>query len=268
MGKVIFIGAGPGDPELLTLKAARYLRKADVILTDRLVSEVILKQYTNPFAEIVFVGKEGGESKSTAQKRINKLLVCYAYQGKLVIRLKGGDVSLFSNIYDELKTLNEFQVGYEIIPGITAASGAAAYSGIPLTARGYADAVRFLTYHKNEEKSDQYWSELANTKDTLVFYMSARNLTVLANQLNAYHISDEKIITVIEQATTPYQRVFTYTFDQLRKGLLHKDYVSPSLIIIGRVGNLHAEFAWLNNTIETKKYFKSLATEEIQQLVQ
>src|ERR1700730_2639269 len=143
-GKVIISGAGPGDPELVTIKTVRWLQQAEVILTDRLVSAEILNLYANPKAEIIYVGKQCGRGASTPQSTINQLLVKYAKQGKLVVRLKGGDVSVFSNIFDELQTLVGHDIPYEIIPGITAASGAAAYSGIPLTARGYANSVRIL----------------------------------------------------------------------------------------------------------------------------
>lgn len=143
-GKVIIAGAGPGDPELLTIKAFRYLQKADVVLTDRLVSDVIIDEYVNPKAEVLYVGKQCRRGASTPQATINDLMVNYALQGKSVVRLKGGDVSIFSNVLDELQTLSEYGISYEIIPGITAALGAAAYSGIPLTARNNSTAVRFF----------------------------------------------------------------------------------------------------------------------------
>src|SRR5882762_6656398 len=173
--KVIFAGAGPGDPELITLKTVRHLRNADVIITDRLVSETILDSYANPGALILHAGKQRRREGSTPQHIINELLVEYALQGKKVVRLKGGDVSVFSNLLDELQALNRYNIPYEIVPGITAASGAAAYAGIPLTARNHAQAVRFLTFHKNESIQSSYWKELAQTDDTLVFYMSCDN---------------------------------------------------------------------------------------------
>src|SRR5437868_5402235 len=136
-GKVILAAAGPGDPELITAKAIRYLQQADVVLTDRLVSDEILKNYVNPEAEVIYVGKQCRKGFSTPQETINELIVKYAAQQKLVVRLKGGDVSIFSNVLDELETLVAHNISYEIIPGVTAALGAAAYTGIPLTARGY-----------------------------------------------------------------------------------------------------------------------------------
>src|SRR5689334_25354034 len=129
-GKVILAGAGPGDPELLTIKALRYLQRADVVLTDRLVSPVIINEYVNPKAEVLSVGKQCRRGKSTPQATINELMVEYALQGKLVVRLKGGDVSIFSNVLDELEALVTNKIPYEIIPGITAGLGAAAYCGI------------------------------------------------------------------------------------------------------------------------------------------
>src|SRR5580692_7369048 len=149
-GKVIFAGSGPGDPELLTIKAHRFLRCADVVITDRLVSDIILEEYVNKQALVLHVGKQSGNSNSTSQSLINELLVEYAMQGKLIVRLKGGDVTIFSNLLDELSILSEYGIPYEIIPGITAASGAAAYAGIPLTARQYSNAVRFLTYYPSD----------------------------------------------------------------------------------------------------------------------
>jgi len=206
-GKVILAAAGPGDPELITAKAIRYLQQADVVLTDRLVSDDILKSYVNPGAEVIYVGKQCRKGFSTPQQTINELIVEYAAQQKLVVRLKGGDVSIFSNVLDELETLVAHKIPYEIIPGVTAALGAAAYAGIPLTARGYTTAVRFLTYYKSDVVTDEYWRELANTDDTLVFYMSAETADAVVANLIRFGIAKEKLIAVIEQATTPLQNV-------------------------------------------------------------
>src|SRR5579872_6629558 len=172
-GKVILAGAGPGDPELLTIKTLRYLQRADVVIADRLVSPDILRYYTRPDALIIPVGKQGGSAGSTPQASINELLVEYAMRGSLVLRLKGGDVSIFSNVLDELQTLVRHGIPYELVPGVTAALGAAAYAGIPLTARGYATAVRFLTGYHPGAMDNNSWRDLAHTQDTLVFYMSA-----------------------------------------------------------------------------------------------
>jgi uroporphyrin-III C-methyltransferase len=255
--KVIFAGAGPGDPELITMKTIRHLKNADVIITDRLVSEVILDSYANPRALILHAGKQRKREGSTPQHIINELLVEYALQGKKVVRLKGGDVSVFSNLLDELQMLNKYHIPYEIIPGITAACGAAAYAGIPLTARNHAQAVRFLTLHKNEIIQSSYWKELAQTEDTLVFYMSGATTGELVKQLLDHSIDPEKYIAVIEQATTPCQKVFSSRIDQYDQKFGDRNYTSPTLIIIGKVASLHQEFKWLpENESASELYFK------------
>lgn len=256
--KVYLIGAGPGDPDLITVKAIRAITEADVILCDRLVSPEIVDNYVGKETEIVYVGKECSKKASTPQSSINELMVEYALQNKTVARLKGGDVSIFSNILDELQVLKESKIAYEIIPGVTAALGAAAYAGMPLTARGYATSVRFLTYYKSEILTEDYWKEIAETNDTLVFYMSVGNLTNLVDKFKEYGISSEKKIAVIEQATTPFQKVYTSSFEDFAQKLGHKLFASPSLVVIGKIVNLHEEFSWLQNTDEEGLYFKSI----------
>jgi uroporphyrin-III C-methyltransferase/precorrin-2 dehydrogenase/sirohydrochlorin ferrochelatase/uroporphyrin-III C-methyltransferase len=258
--KVILAGAGPGDPELITVKAVRYLELADVVLTDRLVSEEILQAYVRKDAEIIRVGKQCRRGVSTPQRTINELLVEYALQNKLVVRLKGGDVSIFSNIMDELETLVANNIPYEIVPGITAALGAAATAGIPLTARGYSTAVRFVTYYKSDIVTDEYWKELANTDDTLIFYMSSETLDTVAQKLTANNISEDKLLAVIEQATTPFQKVHTSNLYEYDKKLKDQSFISPSLVIIGKVVSLHKEFAWLTNSSSSEYYFKPITS--------
>ncbi|MEW7400527.1 uroporphyrinogen-III C-methyltransferase [Elizabethkingia anophelis] len=256
--KVYLIGAGPGDPDLITVKAIRAITEADVILCDRLVSPEIVDNYVGKKTEIVYVGKECSKKASTPQSSINELMVEYALQNKTVARLKGGDVSIFSNILDELQVLKENKIAYEIIPGVTAALGAAAYAGMPLTARGYATSVRFLTYYKSEILTEDYWKEIAETNDTLVFYMSVGNLTNLVDKFKEYDVSSEKKIAVIEQATTPFQKVYTSSFEDFAQKLGHKLFASPSLVVIGKIVNLHEEFSWLQNTDSEGLYFKSI----------
>jgi uroporphyrin-III C-methyltransferase len=257
-GKVIIAGAGPGDPELLTPKALRWLQLADVIITDRLVSDVILNEYANKNAQILHVGKQCSKGASTPQEVINELLIDYALQGKLVVRLKGGDVSFFSNVFDELMTLVRHKIEYEIIPGVTAASGAAAYSGIPLTARNYSNAVRFITYYKTELLNDDYWKELAKTEDSLVFYMSSDATDTIVEKLIANNISPEIHIAIIEQATTPLQNVYCSSVYEYAKKFQHSSYVSPTLVIIGKVVALHEQFQWLTNSGSKQNYFSPL----------
>jgi uroporphyrin-III C-methyltransferase len=255
-GKVILAGAGPGDPELLTIKVARYLQQADVVLTDRLVSEDILKAYVRKDAELVYVGKQCRRGASTPQETINELLVEYAEQGKLIVRLKGGDVSIFSNILDELEVLAAHHIPYEIIPGVTAALGAAACAGIPLTARGYSTAVRLLTYYKSDVVTEDYWKELAATDDTLVFYMSSETLEGVVANLTKNNIAANKLLAVIEQATTPLQNVYVTNIYEYNGQLKGKKFISPSLVIIGKVVGLHEQFNWLANSNSREEYFK------------
>lgn len=252
-GKVIIAGAGPGDPELITLKTLRYLQQAEVVLADRLVSEEVLNCYVNPRADIVYVGKQCRRGASTPQATINELMVLYANEGKLVVRLKGGDVSIFSNVLDELETLTAHEIPYEIIPGVTAALGAAAYAGIPLTARGYSTAVRFVTYYKSDVVTDEYWHELANTSDTLVFYMSAETLGSVVRNLLGHGITTDKKLAVIEQATTPEQRVKVSALDEYTDDT----YISPTIAIIGKVVELNEKFGWVENKERPSEYFTS-----------
>jgi uroporphyrin-III C-methyltransferase/precorrin-2 dehydrogenase/sirohydrochlorin ferrochelatase/uroporphyrin-III C-methyltransferase len=258
-GKVILAGAGPGDPELLTMKAARFLQNADVVLVDRLVSKEILTNYISPKAEIIYVGKQCRRGVSTPQKTINELMIENALLGKLVVRLKGGDVSIFSNILDELESLVANNIEYEIIPGVTAALGAAAFAGIPLTARGYATSVRFLTYYKSDVVTDEYWKELANTEDTLVFYMSSETLSNVVEKLTAHHIHEDKLMAIIEQATTPFQNVQVMNLYDFKRKISAPNFISPTLIIIGRVVSLHENFKWLGNSSSKEFYFKPMS---------
>ena len=267
IGKVILAGAGCGDPGLITVKAARYLQQADIVLTDRLVSKEILDEYVRETTEIIYVGKQCRRGFSTPQKSINELIVQFSLEGKLVVRLKGGDVSVFSNILDELEVIVANNIPYEIIPGVSAALGAAAYTGIPLTARGYSTAVRLLTFYKSDIVKEAYWKELANTNDTLVFYMSSETLDGVVKNLVKNNISPDKLLAVVEQATTPLQNVSItslYDYDQKLKG---KQFASPTIVIIGKVVALHERFAWIKNEGHVGEYFKPVADLQYEHLI-
>lgn len=263
-GKVILAGAGPGDPELITVKAVRWLQKADVILVDRLVSSQIIEDCASHYAEVIPVGKQCGRGASTPQSYINELMIEYAEKGKLVVRLKGGDVSIFSNILDELQVLAENKIEYEIIPGITAATGIAAFAAIPLTARNHSKGVRFLTYYKTDLLSDDYWKELAETDDTLVFYMSAETASEIVEKLTANNISEDKLLAVIEQGTTPNQQVTVTSLYEYPASTINRKLASPSLLIIGRVVKLHEEFKWLKNGLDTEEYFEPVTPQPLE----
>ena len=266
-GKVILAGAGCGDPELITLKAVRWLQQADVVLTDRLVSKEILSEHVNKNAEIIYVGKQCRRGFSTPQQTINELIVQFASEGKLVVRLKGGDASIFSNILDELEVLVENNIPYEIIPGVSAALGAAAYTGIPLTARGHSTAVRLLTFYKSDVVTDAYWKELAQTEDTLVFYMSSETLDEVVSNLLKNNIAENKLLAVVEQATTPMQSVHISSLSEYKNNLAGKTFASPTLVIIGKVVALQEKFSWIKNAAIAGEYFKPAADVQFENLI-
>jgi uroporphyrin-III C-methyltransferase len=264
-GKVILVGAGPGDPELITVKAIKWLQKAEVVLVDRLVSPQIIEDYVSHYAEVIPVGKQCGRGVSTPQSYINELLIKYAKKGKLVVRLKGGDVSIFSNILDELTVIAENNIPYEIIPGITAATGIAAFAAIPLTARNHSKGVRFLTYYKSDVLSEEYWKELAATDDTLVFYMSSETASEVVQKLTSHGISPEKLLAVVEQGTTPNQQITITNLYDYSQSTINRKLASPSLLIIGRVVKLHEQFKWLENGLNTEEYFEPVVPQPLEQ---
>jgi len=242
--KVVIAGAGPGDAELITLKLLKRLNEADVIITDRLVNPAIIEEHAPKNAEVILTGKQGYHDGSVSQEEINELIVRYALAGKKVLRLKGGDVAFFSNVLDELRCLTVNEIEFEIIPGITAASGASAYAGIPLTARGFSREVKILTITQCKHYSSETWKQLANSSDTLVFYMTSKHLDDLAELLLRYTRKPNTPLAVIEQATTNYQKVHVTTLKNCQTDFSHKDFSSPSLVIIGKVVNLYQQFNW------------------------
>ncbi|MES2620154.1 MAG: uroporphyrinogen-III C-methyltransferase [Bacteroidota bacterium] len=255
-GKVYFIGAGPGDPELLTLKGLRLLQQADVILHDRLVSEEILN-YAKPEALIILTGKQKGGAKCTPQSAINDLIVAFALEGKNVARLKGGDVSFFSNILDELEAVTANNIEFEMVPGVTAASGCATYAGIPLTARGYSTSVKFLTLHQTEILQSENWKALTGKNETLIFYMSASNTTYVTEQLLKYGAEEDLPVAVIEQGCTPAQKEYFTDLKSAEKDFAGIVFKSPATIIVGRVVSLADKFKWFKAE-ENGIYFKEL----------
>lgn len=241
---VVLAGAGPGDAELITLKLQMRLAEADVIITDRLVNPDIIQQHARKDAVVLLAGKQGYNEASYTQDEINQLIVQYAGQHKRVVRLKGGDVAFFSNVLDELEALKQHNIPYEIIPGITAASGASAYAAIPLTARGHAQGVQFLTFNPNSVYSEEQWRALAATSDTLVCYMASKNLMTMIDSLLAYGRQPSTPIAVIEQATTSSQEIYISTLEESKTDFAEQQFLSPSLVIIGEVVKLHNQFRW------------------------
>lgn len=244
-GQVCLVGAGPGDPELLTIKAWRRLREADVVLHDRLVSEEILDLIPST-AELRYVGKARSRH-SVPQHDINQALVDWARQGKRVVRLKGGDPFIFGRGGEELETLAEAGVMVEVIPGITAASGCGAYAGIPLTHRDHAQSVRFITGHLKQGGCDLDWFTLATPGQTLVFYMGLGSLDIISHRLVEHGLAGSTPAALIEQGTTRRQKVHITTLDDL-PWVGDRDTIQPpTLIIVGSVVTLHEKLAWFDH---------------------
>ncbi|PSV04507.1 uroporphyrinogen-III C-methyltransferase [Photobacterium leiognathi subsp. mandapamensis] len=254
IGKVILVGAGPGDPDLLTVKALRCIQQADVIVYDRLVSNEIVELFPH-HCERIFVGKEAG-NHCVPQGDINQILVSQALNGKLVVRLKGGDPFIFGRGGEELEALLPFKIPFEVVPGITAASGCAAYSGIPLTHRDHAQSVQFITGHLKEGKDQIDWSSLARANHTLVFYMGLNQSHVIRQKLSAYGMSLATPIAIIERGTSSQQRVHTGDLAQLES--LAENAESPALIVIGSVTSLTHHLNWFqpDKAIDTSSYPK------------
>lgn len=256
-GKVIIAGAGPGDAELITLKAVRHLNKADIVLTDRLVNPEIITLHA-PQAVVIPVGKQCRKMKSTPQATINDLMVHHALAGRYVVRLKGGDVSIFSNILDELESLIANQIPYEIIPGITAALGTAASAGVPLTARGLSKGVRILTYYNASAINDGDWENMAQTDDTLIFYMSGETCFDLVAALINFGKDPGIPILLAEQATTAGEIFSLSTLGQCASDWHERTFISPALLIIGKVATCYNKFVWHNAINSAAPFFEEL----------
>lgn len=248
-GSVVLVGAGPGDPGLLTLKALRALNEADVILHDRLVSDEVMSLARRD-AERVPVGKLPGENHHATQARIHALLVEHARAGRRVVRLKGGDAFIFGRGGEELEHLRAHGVRYEVVPGITAALACAAYAGIPLTHREHAQSVRLVTAHCREDEDNLDWPALAREKQTLAFYMGVGQLELLTGRLLRHGRSPQTPFALIENGSRPEQRVLSGTLEQLP--LLAREHAirSPALLIVGEVAGLAPRLHWFGQHME------------------
>lgn len=243
-GEVYLVGAGPGDPDLLTFRALRLMQKADVVVYDRLVSPEILELVRRD-AEKIYVGK--AKSKHTVpQEEINELLANEALAGKRVVRLKGGDPFIFGRGGEELETLVEKGIRFQVVPGITAASGAASYAGIPLTHRDHAKSVVFATGHLRDNSINLNWKGLAQPDQTIVFYMGLTGLAIICEQLVKHGLPASTPIAMVQSATTAQQKVITGTFMDIQAKAEAAGIEPPALIIVGSVVSLQEKLNWFN----------------------
>lgn len=241
-GRVYLVGAGPGDPELLTLRAVRLLERADVVVYDQLVSSAVL-DFVTPRAERIFAGKRRNEH-TMRQEQINGLLVKLAQEGKQVVRLKGGDPFIFGRGGEELQTLARHGVAFEVVPGVTAASGVSSYAGIPLTHRDHAQSCLFVTGHLKDGTADLDWHSLVRPCQTVVIYMGLGGLAEICHQMVHNGACPTLPVAVVQDGTITTQRVVTGTLADISSLVAQAGLRSPCLTIIGEVVKLHDALQW------------------------
>ena len=244
MGEVYLVGAGPGDPDLLTFRALRLMQQADVVVYDRLVAEPILNM-TRRDARRVYVGKERN-NHTMRQEDINQLLADLARDGHRVLRLKGGDPFIFGRGGEEIDTLAAAGIPFQVVPGITAASGCATYTGIPLTHRDYAQSVTFVTGHLKDGTMNLNWPQLAQPGQTVVFYMGLVGLPIIVRELIAHGAAPELPVALVQQGTTQMQRVYSGTLASIMEVVENDPPKPPTLIIVGEVVKLRDKLSWFH----------------------
>ncbi len=243
-GKVYLIGAGPGDPGLLTIKAKQILARADVIVYDRLIAKRILQELPKRIVKI-YVGKQSGGNSIPGQDAIPRILATNAKKGKLVVRLKGGDPFLFGRGGEEIQKLRQEGVDFEVVPGITSALAVPAYAGIPVTHRKYASSLAIVTGHEDPGKSKKVdWKKLATAVDTIVILMGVSNLQAILQSLIDGGRSAETPVAIVERGTTKRQRITAGTIQTITEQAVERRIQSPAVIIIGDVVNLQKELSW------------------------
>ncbi|GEK08588.1 siroheme synthase CysG [Pseudoalteromonas peptidolytica] len=251
-GEVYVVGAGPGDPELLTLKALQLMQQADVVVYDYLVSDEIMELVRRD-ADLICVGKKAG-NHSVKQEQTNQILLDLAKQGKKVCRIKGGDPFIYGRGGEEVQVLAEHGIQYQIVPGITAAAGCSAYAGIPLTHRDHAQAIQFVTGHCKQDGQELDWEGLAKANQTLAVYMGVIKSPHIQAQLLAHGRSPSTPVAIVENGTRQSQRVIRTQLDQLAKAIDEHSICSPALLIIGEVAALHEQLAWFNQNNQISSF--------------
>jgi uroporphyrin-III C-methyltransferase len=246
-GKVFICGAGPGDPDLLTLKASKLLKACDVVLYDRLVTKEIIKQIPNTCKKI-YVGREKGDS-AINQDKTNELMVKYAKKGEKVLRLKGGDPFVFGRGGEEAEYLRDHNIQFEIVPGITSPIASAIYAGIPLTHRRFSSSIAIVTGHESDHKGEPIvqWKKLADAVDTIVIMMGVGQLRQISSDLIKAGMNKNIDAAIIENATTAGQRVVTGTVGTIVDISSEAQIKSPAIIVIGKVVSLHEKLSWLHS---------------------
>lgn len=251
-GFVSLVGAGPGDAELMTVKAVRLIQQADVVVYDRLVSADILSLIPTGVSRIS-VGKEVGKH-CVPQKQINDIIVNLAKAGRKIVRLKGGDPYMFGRGGEEVQALNEHQIAFEVVPGITAASGCSSYSGIPLTHRGLSRRVQLITGHFNDnEPLDLNWQSIADPDSTIVIYMGLSNLPLAIHSLIDAGLPASTPAAAVQNGTTQTQQRVITTLDQLNDAIHQRRMKAPVMIIIGKVVSLADELDWFQQSLDEKQ---------------
>ena len=241
-GEVYLVGAGPGDPDLLTFRALRLMQQADVALYDRLVHPSIIDLIRRD-AEKIYVGKQR-DNHTVRQEEINALLVKYAKEGKRVLRLKGGDPFIFGRGGEEIDSLVDNNISFQVVPGITSASGCSAYSGIPLTHRDHAQSCIFVTGHLKKGKLDLNWEKLIQPNQTIVFYMGLVSINIICSQLIKFGLDPKTPCALVEQGTTRNQKVYTSTVDEMNNLVEKEKPSAPTIFIIGHVVTLREKLNW------------------------
>jgi len=254
VGEIALVGAGPGDAGLLTLRGLQVIQQADVVFYDHLVSEAV-RELVRRDAEMICVGKRAG-SHSVPQHETNRLLVEAARQGKSVVRLKGGDPFIFGRGGEELQAAAEAGIPFQVVPGVTAAAGATAYAGIPLTHRDFAQSVTFVTGHYKPDSTPFDWAQLTKSRQTLAIYMGTMKAAEISQQLIQHGRDSATPVAVISRGTCADQQVITGTLQQLET--LAKDAPMPALLVIGEVVQLHHQLAWFQHTHDTGSFASSV----------